>query len=225
MSFFNLKKIKSLTKLNKIYRLLSKTYHPDNKVTGNVEQFIELKEEYDNAKKIVSSLPTSIVINITTTQAFKGKEVVYNSKNGETAIIKIPPKFYKQDNVLIKDNNGNKYIVSVNIKPDEDENITYSRNGDIIITKYIDVTPLDLLTENIKTFKLFGEEKKIQITKNLINNIQQPFMLLNIGYPLKKDRKKRGNVKIKFRIKSITLDDNDKKDIVRMKEKYKCQLN
>ena len=51
MSFFNLTKIKSITKLNKIYRLLSKTYHPDNKETGDKDKFIELKKNMIMQKK------------------------------------------------------------------------------------------------------------------------------------------------------------------------------
>ena len=207
MSFFNLTKIKSITKLNKIYRLLSKTYHPDNKETGDKDKFIELKEEYDNAKKVISSSPTPILINISTSKAFTGCEVNYNNC-GDSAIIKIPAKFYDTtDSALICDNNGKSYIVSVKIKPEKDEAITYSRNGDIIITKYIEITPFDLIGNNVISFNLFNEEKQILLTNKLIKNIQQPLTLLNIGYPLKKNRKKRGIVIIIFKIKPLSIKD------------------
>nr|DAH71014.1 MAG TPA: chaperone protein [Caudoviricetes sp.] len=223
MSFFNLTKIKSITKLNKIYRLLSKTYHPDNKETGDKDKFIELKEEYDNAKKVISSSPTPILINISTSKAFTGCEVNYNNC-GDSAIIKIPAKFYDTtDSALICDNNGKSYIVSVKIKPEKDEAITYSRNGDIIITKYIEITPFDLIGNNVISFNLFNEEKQILLTNKLIKNIQQPLTLLNIGYPLKKNRKKRGIVRIRFKIKPLSIKDEDKKLLKVIEEKYKCQ--
>lgn len=216
MQFFNLDKIKSMANLNSLFRKLCKKYHPDNSKTGDKEIFIALKNEYDDVKKIIKNQPTKIKINISLTNAFNGCEVNY----GKSAMIKIPNHFYPSEKTLVEDLKGNLYQVSVRIVPNDDEEITFMRNGDIIVTKVVDNSIFDLLLKSEITYTIFGQEEKLQLTDDIIRNFDKFIIIPNKGYPLKLNRKKRGNLRLRLKIKNIELSKEDIDIILRMKEKY-----
>lgn len=216
MQFFNLDKIKSMANLNSLFRKLCKKYHPDNSKTGDKEIFIALKNEYDDVKKIIKKQPTKIRINISLTNAFNGCEVNY----GESAMIKIPNHFYPSEKTLVEDLKGNLYQVSIRIIPNDDEEITFMRNGDIVVTKVVDNSIFDLLLKSEITYTIFGQEEKLQLTDDIIRNFDKFIIIPNKGYPLKSNRKKRGNLRLRLKIKNIELSKEDIDIILRMKEKY-----
>ena len=211
-----LKNIKNIFQLKKVFRKLSKKYHPDNKETGDVNKFIELKNEFDILKNKIISKPQKLIFNITAEQAYNGCDVKVDNYT-----FRIPPKIYNRNNILVSDNE-NIFSITINIKPTNDEEITYSRYGDLIITKYISIKLLDLFFENTITLKIFNSKHKIKLQpEEILKHLNSPLTIKGIGYPLKANKNKKGIIKLKFRLQLNSIDKSDKKLLKEMRNKYK----
>lgn len=210
-----LKNIKNIFQLKKIFRKLSKKYHPDNKETGDINKFIELKNEFDILKTKLTSKPQKLIFNITTEQAYNGCDIQVDNYT-----FRIPPKIYNRNNILVSDNK-NIFSITVNIKPMIDEEITYSRYGDLIVTKYIPIKLLDLFFENTINIKLFNEKHKIKLQpKEILKHISSPLTIKGIGYPLKSNKNKKGIIKLKFQLQINEINKKDKKILKEIRKKY-----
>lgn len=73
LEIFGLKKL-SRSALKKAYKKLSKIYHPDNKLTGDKNKFIEINDAYEYLLK--KTIKQTFIVYATVDEILNGKNVV-----------------------------------------------------------------------------------------------------------------------------------------------------
>lgn len=210
MNYFNKENIKNLFQLKQIFRRLSKQYHPDNQETGDAEKFVELKNEYEIIKATLEEKDGEKIIHITTTQAYKGCQILY-----KTYKIDIHPKYNGkgEHKIILMDKNRKKEKVIVKIVPEKDEILEYIDN-EILITKKIDINIIDAIIGCTKNISFLGKQYDVVVKpyEILKHNIKR---IANKGYPSFSKKDKCNPLILKF---NITYPSFTNKDIKKLKE-------
>lgn len=205
MKYFN--NIKNFFELKKIFKKLSKKYHPDNIETGNASDFIEMKKEYDELKKTFKN--SYMNLYITPTQAYKGCTICLNDDK-----IIIPPLFNDFSKPIILNN----VKIYIKIKPDKDESITWDNNN-LIIKKNIDINVFDAILGFQKEILFLGDKYIINIKPYTLLK-HKILKLLDKGYPSFEDKNKRNPLYLIFNITYNDISEKDKIKIKKIVSKY-----
>lgn len=193
----------------KTYNELFKKYHPDNLETGDSEKFIKIKQEYDSAKIIKNQC---VNIKITIDQAFFGTII-----ETEHFKLKVPKYYYKtKPYIMVKGKDNNEYKVIIDIKPQNDEIITFDKDKNLLLTKVIKITFMDALLGCTKEVKAFDEKLQIKIEPQ---SIKQEYVIQHKGY-MKKNLSERNHLTIKIEYDKLNLSDEDKQKLEEMRKKY-----
>lgn len=193
----------------KTYNELFKKYHPDNLETGDSEKFIKIKQEYDSAKIIKNQC---VNIKITIDQAFFG--TIIETKHFK---LKVPKYYYKtKPYIMVKGKDNNEYKVIIDIKPQNDEIITFDKDKNLLLTKVIKITFMDALLGCTKEVKAFDEKLQIKIEPQ---SIKQEYVIQDKGY-MKKNLSERNHLTIKIEYDKLNLSDEDKQKLEEMRKKY-----
>lgn len=210
-------KIDSRRKFKDTFNKLFKKYHPDNQETGDAELFIKYKTAYDEALKmgVLHKLPEE-VIGITTEQAFSGTTIDY--KNVQ---IVIPPKFHRSGKTItFEDMSGERHYIKIDIVPIKDEAIHYDEFREMEIERFIHITTLDVI---------LGFTKTLDIFKNRIILNYKPYEILKgnaikwfpgCGFWKIREPNERNPLKIKFIIEKTDFEEEDRKILEGLREKY-----
>lgn len=166
--------------LKKAFRIKASKYHPDNKISGNKAKFIEIKEAYEELKKIISE---KIVIFATIEEILSGCSYTYKNFTINIDINNfyklIKPKKYKIDginyNFILKIKNLKNYKIKNN-------------NGFFVILKNVNLT-LDEFAKKYYTLKYGNNEYTFYIPDNgLLLDIKKINKRVTFGINYKIDR-------------------------------------
>lgn len=194
---------KNYNEFKSYFRKMFKKYHPDNKLTGDTQQFIKYKELYDKVQKKNTK-------HISIEEAYNGSIIEYDNIK-----IQLPKYFYNRKIKLSEES-----YIDLIITPQKDEKISYDKNGNLLITKIIHFNLFHIIFGMNYNIHYLGKEIRLKVKPYEIFKLLPYIKLKNMGYPLKKNTNKRSFLSLQFKFDVIKFDYVENNLLKKMRERY-----